>query len=64
MTQILSSAYIMGARSDRLNKIYEEESKELDRWADSPCEVSKHDWRVYLGDPRLVNTLLISSESV
>ena len=46
---ILSSAYIFGADSDQLNHIYEAESKSLDRWSDSPGEISRHDWREYLG---------------
>ena len=53
--QILGSAYILGAGSEHLNDIYEAESKELDKWVDSPGEVSKHDWRDYLGNPQSVD---------
>ena len=46
---ILGSAYIFGADSDELNHIYEAESKNLEPWKDSPGEISRHDWREYLG---------------
>ena len=46
---ILSSAYILGADSDELTHIYEEESRHLEPWRDSPGEISQHDWREYLG---------------
>ena len=46
---ILGSAYILGADSDQLNHIYEAESRHLDEWVDSPGEISRHDWREYLG---------------
>jgi hypothetical protein len=29
--------------------IYEKESKDLEPWQDSPSEISRHDWRDYLG---------------
>lgn len=37
-----------------LHRIYESEAKDLDRWTDSPAEVSKDDWRDYLGYPKYV----------
>ena len=46
---ILGSAYIFGADADELNYIYEKESENLEPWKDSPGEISKHDWREYLG---------------
>lgn len=46
---ILGAAYILGADSDQLGHIYEAESKHLEPWKDSPGEISKHDWREYLG---------------
>jgi len=46
---ILSSAYIFGADGDELHHIYEVESESLEPWADSPGEISKHDWRDFLG---------------
>ncbi|KAL8665329.1 MAG: hypothetical protein Q9202_002380 [Teloschistes flavicans] len=49
MPHILGSAYLLGADSDHLNDIYDEESKELEPWHDSPGEVSTYDWREYLG---------------
>jgi len=50
--QILGSAYILEATSEHLDQIYEKESDELEPWQDSPGEISKDDWRDYLGDPR------------
>jgi len=35
-----------------MNKIYDEESKELEEWKDSPAEVTDKDWREFLGDKR------------
>jgi hypothetical protein len=29
--------------------IYEKESKDLEPWVDSPTEISREDWREYLG---------------
>ncbi|KAK3713519.1 hypothetical protein LTR37_008477 [Vermiconidia calcicola] len=46
---ILGSAYILGAESEELNELYEAEGKHLEPWSDSPGEISKHDWREYLG---------------
>ena len=58
--QILGSAYILGAGSGHLNEIYEAESKELDVWVDSPGEVSRHDWKDFLGDPKSVDQHSVS----
>ncbi|KAI9756167.1 MAG: ER membrane complex subunit 3 [Chaenotheca gracillima] len=52
MPHILGSAYLYGADPDHLNTIYDKESKELEPWKDSPGEISKHDWRDYLGERR------------
>ncbi|KAL8645184.1 MAG: hypothetical protein Q9226_007415 [Calogaya cf. arnoldii] len=49
---ILGSAYLFNAEPDHLNNIYNDESKELEPWKDSPNEVSTYDWRDYLGDAR------------
>ena len=46
---VLGSAYILGADSDELTHIYEEEGKHLESWEDSPGEIDKSDWREYLG---------------
>lgn len=46
---ILGSAYILGADHQELNHIYDAESKHLEPWQDSPAEISKHDWRDFLG---------------
>ena len=32
-----------------MQRIYEEEDKSLEPWKDSPSEISKEDWRDYLG---------------
>ena len=53
--KILGSAYILGSQEQHLEKIYEEESKDLEKWQNSPSEVTKHDWRDFLGDPRSVH---------
>ena len=46
---ILCSAYLLGANEDQLHHIYDEESKELEEWQDSPAEISHDDWRLFLG---------------
>ena len=50
MPHLLGSAYLFGADVDHLQKIYDEESKELEAWKDSPGEISDNDWRDFLGD--------------
>lgn len=52
MPHILGSAYLLGANADQLQKIYDEESKELEAWKDSPAEVTDQDWRDFLGDKK------------
>ncbi|CZR53878.1 uncharacterized protein PAC_03760 [Phialocephala subalpina] len=52
MPHLLGSAYLLGANVDQLQKIYDEESKELEDWKDSPAEISDTDWRDFLGDKR------------
>ncbi len=52
MPHLLGSAYLLGADAEHLNKIYDEESKELEEWEDSPAEVTETDWREFLGDKR------------
>ena len=52
MAHLLGSAYLLGANTDQLQHIYDEESKELEEWPDSPGEISDSDWREYLGDKR------------
>ncbi|KAI5295707.1 hypothetical protein KEM52_000455 [Ascosphaera acerosa] len=46
---LLGSAYMLGATGEQLNKLYESESKPLDRWVDSPSEITRDDWRDFLG---------------
>ena len=50
MPHLLGSAYLFGANVEQLQKIYDEESKELEEWQDSPAEISDADWREFLGD--------------
>ncbi|KAI4286699.1 MAG: hypothetical protein L6R35_004047 [Caloplaca aegaea] len=50
--QLLGSAYLIGSESAHLNDIYDEESKHLEPWTDSPGEVSTYDWRDFLGNPK------------
>ncbi|KAM7192241.1 cell cycle checkpoint protein RAD17 [Naviculisporaceae sp. PSN 640] len=52
LPHILCSAYILGAQPAQLHHIYEEESKSLEPWQDSPSEVIQDDWRDFLGDKR------------
>ncbi|KAG0648178.1 hypothetical protein D0Z07_5847 [Hyphodiscus hymeniophilus] len=52
MPHLLGSAYLLGADEDQLQHIYDEESKQLEEWHDSPGEISDADWRHYLGDKR------------
>lgn len=49
VVQILGSAFLLGSESEHLNDIYDHESKELEKWKDSPGEISTYDWRDYLG---------------
>ncbi|KAN0074045.1 Protein of unknown function (DUF4243) domain containing protein [Elaphomyces granulatus] len=49
LPHVLSSAYLLGATTDDLNRIYDIDSRNLDPWSDSPGEISPHDWRDYLG---------------
>ena len=58
--QILGSVYIFGGDVNHLNGIYEEQSKELEMWKDSPGEVSTYDWRDYLGDRRYLLVCRVS----
>jgi len=48
----LGSAYLLGADLDHLHKVYDEESKSLEEWKDSPGELTDADWREFLGDKR------------
>ncbi|KAF2730190.1 hypothetical protein EJ04DRAFT_527144 [Polyplosphaeria fusca] len=48
-SHILGSAYILGATHEHLNDIYDKEASELEPWRDAPGEISKDDWRDFLG---------------
>jgi len=52
MPHLLGSAYLLGANVEQMQKIYDEESKELEAWHDSPAEITEGDWREFLGDKR------------
>ncbi|KAN0110281.1 Protein of unknown function (DUF4243) domain containing protein [Hyaloscypha variabilis] len=52
MPHLLGSAYLLGANVEQLQKIYDEEAKELEEWKDAPAEISDADWRDFLGDRR------------
>ncbi|KAJ4372335.1 hypothetical protein N0V83_004109 [Neocucurbitaria cava] len=46
---ILGSAYLLGGTAEHLNEIYEKEAEELEPWHDAPGEITKDDWREFLG---------------
>ncbi|USP76948.1 uncharacterized protein yc1106_04222 [Curvularia clavata] len=46
---ILGSAYLLGGTAEHLNEIYEKEAEELEPWRDAPGEITKDDWRDFLG---------------
>ncbi|EMD62980.1 hypothetical protein COCSADRAFT_37857 [Bipolaris sorokiniana ND90Pr] len=48
---ILGSAYLLGGTAEHLNDIYEKEAEELEPWQDAPGEITKDDWRDFLGKP-------------
>jgi len=45
----MSAAFLQGADADDLTRVYENESKLLDAWDDSPAELTIDDWRDHLG---------------
>lgn len=47
--QILSSTFLLGGTVDDLNRVYDAEAKQLEKWTDSPSEISSYDWRDHLG---------------
>jgi hypothetical protein len=49
---ILCSAYLLGASSDQLHSIYDDEAASLEPWKESPAEIVQADWRDFLGDKR------------
>ncbi|KAI4946714.1 hypothetical protein J4E91_006885 [Alternaria rosae] len=46
---ILGSAYLLGGTAEHLNEIYEREAEVLEPWHDAPGEITKDDWREFLG---------------
>ena len=49
LPHILGSAYLLGSSNEHLDNIYDGEAEELEKWKESPGEVSRHDWQDYLG---------------
>jgi hypothetical protein len=58
----LGSAYFLGANVNQLLEMYEDESRNLEPWQDSPSEISRDDWRDYLGK-REYETYLLHVQS-
>ena len=52
LPHILSSAYILGANENQLQRIYDVEARELEPWEPSPAEITRDDWQDFLGDKR------------
>lgn len=48
----------MGGAADHLTDIYEDDSKSLEPWKDSPGEISTYDWRDYLGQKQYLEPLI------
>jgi hypothetical protein len=46
---MLGSAYVLGASEDQLQNIFDEETKELEPWKESPSEVGGPDWWTFRG---------------
>lgn len=46
---LLGSAYILGSTNDHLNEIYDVETETLEKWTDSPGEITEENWRNYFG---------------
>ena len=59
--QLLGSAYILGSEPEHLNEIYDHESEELEKWKDSPGEISTYDWRDYLGRHEYATSVRVDS---
>lgn len=51
---MLGTAYFLGVPAEQLHSLYEEGLKDLEPWQDAPGEISRHDWRNYLSEPRQV----------
>lgn len=52
MPHHLGSAYLLGASTEQLRKVYDDEAKDLEEWTESPAEITSDDWRSFLGDRR------------
>lgn len=40
---------MFGASAEQMNEIYDKESEQLEPWRDAPGEISRYDWRDFLG---------------
>ncbi|KAK0640409.1 Questin oxidase [Lasiodiplodia hormozganensis] len=49
LPHILGSAYILGSTDEHLNEVYEVETETLEKWRDSPGEVTESNWRDFFG---------------
>ncbi|KAK8197229.1 hypothetical protein HDK77DRAFT_10948 [Phyllosticta capitalensis] len=47
--ELLGAAYMFGASAEQMNEIYDKESEQLEPWRDAPGEISRYDWRDFLG---------------
>ncbi|KKY19077.1 hypothetical protein UCDDS831_g05709 [Diplodia seriata] len=46
---ILGSAYILGSTNEHLNEVYDVETETLEKWTDSPGEITEANWREHFG---------------
>ncbi|EGS23613.1 uncharacterized protein CTHT_0003080 [Thermochaetoides thermophila DSM 1495] len=49
LPHLLASSYHLGALTQQLYHLYDEEAKTLEPWKDSPHEISRDEWRDFLG---------------
>lgn len=52
LPHIVCSAYLLGGDERHLHRVYDAESAQLDEWVASPQEITRNDWRDFLGDRR------------
>jgi hypothetical protein len=49
LPHLLASSYHLGALTQQIYHLYDEEAKTLEPWKDSPHEISRDEWRDFLG---------------
>ena len=49
LPHLLGSAYLLGSDVTHIQDLYDKEAESLEKWEVSPGEVSKHDWKDFLG---------------